>query len=66
MYDIYNIIIITILHTVHVVFAYLGTMKGEKLNEPESDLSPICQKKKKNDPNGLRVSGPESTRVINV
>ncbi len=24
---------------------YLGTIKGEKLNEPESDLSPICQKK---------------------
>ncbi len=43
MYNIYNIIIITIIHTVHVWCAYLGTIKGEKLNEPEPDLS----KKKK-------------------
>ncbi len=40
--------------------AYLGTIKGEKLNEPESDPSPICQKKKcpEPGPKGLSVSGP--------
>ncbi len=39
MYNIYNIIIITIFNTVHVCCAYLGTIKGKKLNEPEPDLS---------------------------
>ncbi len=29
------------------VLVYLVTIKGEKLNAPESDPSPICQKKKK-------------------
>ncbi len=29
------------------VCAYLGTIKGEKLNEPAPDLSPICKNKKK-------------------
>ncbi len=53
MYNIYNIIIITIIHTVQcVVCTYLGTIKGEKLNEPESDPSPNC--KKKNVPNPTR------------
>ncbi len=44
-----------------MVCAYLGTIKGEKLNEPKSDLSPICQKKKRPEPgpNGLSVSGPD-------
>ncbi len=28
------------------VCAYLGTIRGEKLNEPEPDLSPICKNKK--------------------
>ncbi len=36
------------------VCAYLGTIQGEKLNEPEPDLSPIC-KKKKNGPNPARM-----------
>ncbi len=43
---------------------YLGTIKDEKLNEPESDPSPICQKKK--GPNPARMdsacqapSGPD-------
>ncbi len=35
-----------------MVCAYLGTIKGEKLNEPESDPSPIC---KKNSPNPARM-----------
>ncbi len=35
-----------------MVCTYLGTIKGEKLNEPESDPSPIC---KKNSPNPARM-----------
>ncbi len=35
-----------------MVCAYLGTIKGEKLNEPESN--PICQKKN-NGPNPARM-----------
>ncbi len=35
------------------VCAYLGTIKGEKLNEPEPDLSPIL--KTKNGPNPARM-----------
>ncbi len=42
----------------------MGTNKGEKLNEPESDPSPICKKKKwpEPGPNGLSVSGPVGFR----
>ncbi len=42
------------------MWVYLGTIKGVKLNEPESDPSPICQKKErpKPGPNGLSVSAP--------
>ncbi len=42
------------------VCAYLGTIQGEKLKEPEPDLSPICKNKKRPEPgpNGLSVSGP--------
>ncbi len=39
----------------------MGTIKGEKLNEHESDLSPICKNKKRPEPgpNGLSVSGSD-------
>ncbi len=37
-----------------MVCVYLGTIKGEKLNEPESYLSLICQKKK-NSPNPAQM-----------
>ncbi len=43
------------------VCAYLGIIQGEKLNEPEPDLSPICKNKKwpEPSPNGLSVSGSD-------
>ncbi len=40
---------------------YLGTIKGEKLNEPEPIRAQSVKKKKKRPepgPNGLSVSGP--------
>ncbi len=58
--------IISISYSCHVCSARnMGTIKGEKLNEPESDPSPIC-KKKKNGPSLARMdsacrapSGPD-------
>ncbi len=46
------------------VCAYFGTIQGEKINEPEPDLSPICKNKKCPElgPNGLSVSGPVGFR----
>ncbi len=46
------------------VCAYFGTIQGEKLNEPEPDLSPICKNKKRPEPgpNGLSVTGPVGFR----
>ncbi len=38
------------------VCAYFGTIQGEKLNEPEPDLSPICKNKKR--PEWTLLVGP--------
>ncbi len=48
------------------ICAYLGTIKGEKLNEPESNLSPICKNKQRPEPgpNGLSVSGPSGSNRL--
>ncbi len=37
----------------------MGTIKGEKLNEPESDPSPICKKKKPYGLADLYSGGPQ-------
>ncbi len=57
-YNHYN----NISYSMYVVCAYLCTIKGEKLNEPESDPNPIC-KKEKNVPSPAqmdsRPTGPD-------
>ncbi len=59
------------------VCVYLGTINGEKLNEPEPDPSPICKNKKtartqpewtqrvgpRRVPTGLQGSNFDGTRV---
>ncbi len=54
MCNIYNIISIS--YSCHVCSARnMGTIKGEKLNEPESDTSRSVKKKKKNVPSPARM-----------